>query len=31
MTPPSSEDILHIYSVLGYIVNQSGEFKLIKP
>ena len=27
----SFEDILHIYSVLGYIVNQSGEFKLIKP
>lgn len=25
------EDILHIYSVLGYIVNQSGEFRLIKP
>lgn len=25
------EDVLHIYSVLGYIVNQSGEFRLIKP
>ena len=25
------EDIRHIYSVLGYIVNQSGEFRLIKP
>lgn len=25
------EDIRRIYSVLGYIVNQSGEFRLIKP
>lgn len=25
------EDIIHIYQVLGYIVNQSGEFRLIKP
>lgn len=25
------EDVLHIFSVLGYIVNQSGEFRLIKP
>ena len=25
------EDIRKIYSVLGYIVNQSGEFRLIKP
>lgn len=25
------EDVLHIYSVLGYIVNQAGEFRLIKP
>lgn len=25
------EDVLHIYNVLGYIVNQSGEFRLIKP
>ena len=25
------EDIRRIYSILGYIVNQSGEFRLIKP
>lgn len=25
------EDIRRIYSVLGYIVNQSGEYRLIKP
>lgn len=25
------EDVIHIYGVLGYIVNQSGEFRLIKP
>lgn len=25
------EDVLHIFSVLGYIVNQAGEFRLIKP
>ncbi|MBD5309070.1 MAG: hypothetical protein HDS10_01360 [Bacteroides sp.] len=25
------EDIRRIFSVLGYIVNQSGEFRLIKP
>lgn len=25
------EDVLHIYSVLGYIVNQSGEIRIIKP
>lgn len=24
------EDVLHIFSILGYIVNQSGEFRLIK-
>lgn len=27
----SFSDILNIFSVLGYIVNQSGEFRLIKP
>lgn len=25
------EDVIHIYSILGYIVNQSGEIRLIKP
>ncbi len=25
------EDIIHIYKVLGYIVNQTGEIRLIKP
>jgi len=25
------EDVLHIYSILGYIVNQAGEIRLIKP
>ena len=27
----SLEDVRRIFSVLGYIVNQSGEFRLIKP
>lgn len=25
------DDVVHIYSVLGYIVNQSGEIRIIKP